>query len=107
VLTETTHLVGRASGGRAASVDFFLRGGAVLIPSTRESLARARVLVGRYADVPMDFADATLVALAEDLETPLVLTTDRRGFAIYRWKDTQPFTVLPERSAPKPPSRKR
>ena len=39
----------------------------------------------------MDFADATLVGLAEDLGTSLVFTTDRTDFAVYRLKGRTPF----------------
>lgn len=101
VLTEATHLLGRASGGRAACVDFFLRGGAVLMPTSAAVLGRVRVLLGKYGDVPMDYADATLVTLAEDLDTPLVFTTDRHDFSIYRWKDRQRFTILPDARPPR------
>ena len=64
VLTEATHLLAGVRGGRVACVDFFLSGGALLVPSTATSLQRVRKLLDKYADLPMDFADATLVALA-------------------------------------------
>jgi predicted nucleic acid-binding protein len=35
----------------------------------------------KYSDTPMDYADATLVLLAEALEVHEVLTLDRRGFS--------------------------
>jgi predicted nucleic acid-binding protein len=95
VLTEATHLLGRLVGGRGACVDFFLSGGAVLVPATTASLRRCRDLVTRYADLPMDYADASLVVLAEELGTNLVLTTDRRDFTAYRIKDRGRFDVLP------------
>jgi hypothetical protein len=41
-------------------------------------------LMDRYRDTPMDFADATLVLLAEDIAVPDVLTLDRRGFRTNR-----------------------
>lgn len=50
----------------------------------------------RYEDLPMDFADGTLVALAEQLDTDAVLTTDRRDFGIYRIGRTRPFRVIPD-----------
>jgi predicted nucleic acid-binding protein len=77
-------------------VDFFLTGGAVLVPSSVVSLKRARALIVKYADQPMDFADATLVALGEELGISTVFTTDRTDFAIYRLKDRKPFKILPE-----------
>lgn len=43
----------------------------------------------------MDYADATLVALAEDIGTNLVFTTDHPDFAIYRIGGRQEFTLLP------------
>ena len=95
VLTEATHLLGGLPGGRQACVDFFLSGGALLVPATTASLRRSRDLVSQYADLPMDYADATLVVLAEELGSNLVLTTDRRDFAVYRIKGRRRFEILP------------
>ena len=95
VLTESSHLLGRVGGGRTACLDFFLAGGATLVPQTRATLGRCRDLVERYRDLPMDYADATLVVLAEDLDTNLVLTTDRKDFAIYRIGKRKRFRIVP------------
>lgn len=95
VLTETTHLLGRVRYGRRACVDFFLSGGALLVPVTLAALRRCRGLLDQYADLPMDYADATLVALAEELGSHQVLTTDRRDFEVYRIKGRGRFEVLP------------
>jgi uncharacterized protein len=95
VLTEATHLLGGLPGGRRACVDFFLSGGALLVPATTASLRRSRDLLSQYSDLPMDYADATLVVLAEELDTSLVFTTDRRDFTVYRVKDRRRFDILP------------
>ena len=95
VLTEATQLLGRVHGGRKACLDFFLAGGAVLAPSTLGSLRRCRTLMETYEDLPMDFADATLVVLAEELGTNLVFTTDRRDFSTYRIGGRRQFRVEP------------
>lgn len=95
VLTEATHLLGRVYGGRKACLDFFLDGGAVLVPSTPSSIRRCRELMERYDNLPMDFADATLVVLAEELGTHTVFTTDRHDFEIYRIKGRKPFAIKP------------
>jgi len=50
-------------------------------------LRSAIALMDRYAHVPMDFVDATLVLLAEGLGVEEVLTLDRRGFDAYRTRD--------------------
>jgi predicted nucleic acid-binding protein len=96
VLTEATHLLGRVRGGRQACLDFILGGGAVLVPSTGPALRRARELLEQYADLPMDYADATLVVLGEELGTDLVFTTDRRDFRLYRLRGRKPFRVVPD-----------
>ena len=64
-------------------------------PTSLPSLRRAARLVEKYADVPMGFADAGLVVLAEDLDTDLVFTLDRRGFSTYRLGRRRAFRILP------------
>jgi predicted nucleic acid-binding protein len=95
VLTEATHLLGRVRGGRRACVEFFLAGAGILVPSTTASLRRARELLEQYAELPMDYADATLVVLAEEIGTDIVFTTDRRDFGVYRIKRRQRFRIVP------------
>lgn len=48
----------------------------------------------QYSNLPMDLADASLVVLAEELKENCILTTDIRDFSIYRYLETQPFTLL-------------
>lgn len=100
VLTESTYLMGRIPGGRAAAIDMFLSGGATLLPLTRAMLRRAHALIEQYADLPMDFADATLVVLAEELDANQVFTTDRRDFEIYRIHGRRRFRIVPDSRAP-------
>jgi uncharacterized protein len=95
VLTEATHLLGRAPRGRDLCLEFFLDGGATLVPASLPTLSRCRALMETYADLPMDYADATLVVLAEELGTDLVFTTDRRDFQVYRFGRDRPFRLLP------------
>jgi hypothetical protein len=96
VLTEASHLLGALPGGREACLSYFLRGAAILVPMGVPLLGRCRALMERYTDLPMDYADATLVALAEELDTDTVLTTDRRDFSVYRIGEKRPFRILPE-----------
>jgi predicted nucleic acid-binding protein len=58
-----------------------------------ESSAAVRALMERYARVPMDFADACLVSLADSLGTGRILTLDS-DFHVYRWRRTQTFELL-------------
>lgn len=95
VLTEATHLLSRVSKGAEACLDFFLQGGAVLVPSSISTLARAQTLMQKYSNLPMDYADATLVVLAEDLDSGTILTTDKRDFSVYRRNGRRRFQIRP------------
>lgn len=95
VLTEAAYLLSRVRSGPGACLEFFIRRGAVLVPQTIESLERCRALMAKYSDVPMDFADATLVALAEEMRLDEILTLDHRGFPAYRIDGRRPFRIRP------------
>ncbi len=69
--------------------------GSLLIAELSEPvLCRAYELMEKYRDVPMDFADATLVAYAESTEMRKVFTLDS-DFHIYRLHGMHAFEVLP------------
>ena len=95
VLTEALHLVGPTWPPQRACLDFVLRGAVALVPTSVESLRRVAELMAKYADQPMDYADATLVALAEDLGTDRIFTLDRRDFSVFRVDGVRPFRLLP------------
>lgn len=95
VLTETLHLLEPGWRPRSACLQFILRGAVLLVPTSLQSLRRVTELVEKYADRPMDYADATLVALGEELNTDQVFTLDRQDFSIYRLHGTRPFRLLP------------
>ena len=94
-MTEALHLLARVPGGQLDCLEFFIRGGATLVPVTRVTLRRCQGLMAQYEDLPMDFADATLVALAEDTGIRDVLTLDRKGFQVYRIGKRATFRMLP------------
>jgi predicted nucleic acid-binding protein len=96
VLTETLYLLGPSIKAQRSCLDFILKGGATLVPQSKESLSRASALMEKYKDVPMDFADATLVALAEETDAVEILTLDRRGFGTYRIRGNKAFVIWPE-----------
>jgi predicted nucleic acid-binding protein len=56
--------------------------------------SRIEALMTKYRDLPMDLADASLVILAEELGTGRILSTDKRDFGAYRWKNRKPFRNL-------------
>ena len=95
VLTETLWLLEGLREGPRRCAEFVRRGAVILVPISAESLARAVALMEKYRDVPMDFADATLVTLGEELTLNTILTLDRRGFGVYRLHGRRPFHILP------------
>ncbi len=95
VLTEALYLVGPAWLPQKTCLEFFLRGAFLLVPSSKASLQRATALMEKYHDLPMDYTDATLVALAEDSETDHVFTLDRKGFSTYRLRGRKAFRLVP------------
>jgi len=95
VLTETLYLVGPEWRAQKVCLEFILRGAFQLVPSSHASLRRVAALMEKYRNVPMDFADATLVALAEELESNWVFTLDHRGFSTYRLGQRKAFQMIP------------
>lgn len=96
VLAECTHLLSTRAGGLVAR-RFLERcfAGAVQLADLRaEERPRLLELMARYASLPMDLADASLVVLAERLGDGRILSTDQRDFESYRWKNRKPFRNL-------------
>lgn len=84
VLTEAFHIL---PGSQAESLmDFIDRGGVEVRELNDSLLSRSFRLMVKYADRPMDFADATLVATAEHANVRTVFTLDRDDFSTYRIK---------------------
>jgi uncharacterized protein len=85
VITEAMYFVGATHGGARALAELVDRSGMMVYDLCQPpDLREAARLMERYADTPMDFADATLLLLADVLEVVDVLTLDRRGFSTYR-----------------------
>jgi uncharacterized protein len=95
VLTEVLHLLNFSFPAQSAALDFVLNGAVVLVPSSVESLLTVKKLMEKYQDLPMDFADGTLVSLAQDLGIYQALTFDKKHFSLYR-VGKKPFSVVPD-----------
>lgn len=94
VLTEAFHLLGPASIGAQRLMDFIAGDGLQVLHIDDSALNRAFESMEKYADKPMDLADASLVALAEQLDLQTVFTLDRTDFAIYRIKRGHRFAAF-------------
>lgn len=96
VMTETCHLMLSRLGVAAqlAFVQSWSAGAFQIFDVSVDHASRIHQLVEQYQELPMDLADASLVVLAAELETGRILSTDRRDFQTYRWKNRKPFKNL-------------
>lgn len=95
VLTETCHLLLRlGETAQTAFVRFLERGAVEVFELSPDHFGRIASLMQKYATLPMDLADASLVIAAEDLGSGRILSTDERDFQSLRWKNRRPFTNL-------------
>jgi predicted nucleic acid-binding protein len=94
--TEAMYLLHRAGGyaGQEALWRLMEAGRLVLHEPSEAEVKRAAELMRKYQDLPMDFADASLVAAAERLGARRVFTLDR-DFYVYRLADGSAVEVVP------------
>lgn len=97
VITEAMHFVTASPEGAFALSQLVERSGMRIYDLCQPAELREAVrLMGQYRDVPMDFADATLLLLAEALDVHEIVTLDRRGFAAYRTRPGRGFRLVLE-----------
>jgi len=95
VITEAMHLVGAAPIGPRLLVEFVIASGSRVHDFSQASdLSAAVELMEKFADTPMDYADATLLLLAERSRVLEIATLDRRGFSIYRTPGGKAMTLV-------------
>lgn len=95
VLAELFHMVGDSPSRKEATWQF-LRSGTIMLASIQHSeLHHLHALMSRYADLPMDFADATLVYLATRESVETIVTVDQTDFSVYRLDGKRRFRILP------------
>lgn len=100
VITEVCYLLKNLCSARH-SAEFILaqRDGLFQLFMMGETeLPQMAALMRQYENLPMDFADASLVMRAEHLGHGRILSTDRRDFQTYRWKNHHPLINLLETS---------
>lgn len=96
--TEAMYLVGEAGGHRAQSLlwEMRSRGDLLLHTMTDAEIDRAESLMEKFSDSPMDFGDASLVAIAETRGLHEVFTLDRHFWG-YRLADGSALQPIPAR----------
>jgi len=94
--TEAMYLLSRVGGaaGRQALWRLVFSDRLEIADLDRAGLKRSAALMDKYADRPMDLADATLVALAEIRNQRRIFTLDA-DFTIYKIQGRTRFEILP------------
>ena len=96
VVTETCYFLLKRHGNNAqiAFLSNISNDAFKIHDLTVKDTQRITRLMSQYSDLPMDFADASLIVLAEHLQDGRILSSDRRDFSTYRWNDNEPFENL-------------
>lgn len=92
-LTEAMHLVGDSFRAQEALCDMVTDGVLSLAQVEGAEMPRVKALMAKYHDLPMDFADAILIRVAERDRLTRIVTFDRH-FAIYRLARRTKMVVL-------------
>jgi uncharacterized protein len=95
-LTEAMYLLYKLDGhrGQERLWNNIVYGAVEPLVLERASLDRMRMLMTKYCDTPMDFADASLVVTAEITGDCKIFTFDQH-FRTYLIHDRIPFEVIP------------
>ena len=89
MIAEVVFLL-RASQGARRDFLAWVQRAMTIDPGARGDLRRIGELMEKYQDLPADFADVSLVAMAERLNIQRIATIDK-DFLVYRFNGKQPF----------------
>jgi len=92
-VTEVLHLLNFSAAAQADFLHWISLGGLQLASIDPPDFPRLEALVQKYSDLPMDFADACLVLIAERTGIRDIATIDR-DFSIYRIHGRSRFNVV-------------
>ena len=91
VVTEAWHLVSESA--RLPMMRFAMAA-CEIREFDAQGQARILTMLERYADLPMDYADATLLVLGEMEKTAAVATIDVNDFSVYRLANGKALTLV-------------
>lgn len=95
VLTEAMYLLNFSWKAQDALWEMIEREVVTLLSLKQPEMSRMRELMKKYKDLPMDLADAALVATAEREKVRRIFTLDCRDFEVYRPARLGRFILLP------------
>ena len=93
VITETAYVLAASPTHQNASLIWFARATAARLLNVEPVVDYAAVarIINRYASLPCDYADATLIALAERTGVTAIATIDQRDFSVYNFAVVNAF----------------
>lgn len=94
-LAEAMHFLADVPRAQDKVWEMFTRGSVELLAVGLEDIPRIRALMNKYANRPMDLADAALVTVAEREGIRTIFTVDKKDFAVYRLHGRGRFTIIP------------
>jgi predicted nucleic acid-binding protein len=83
VFTEVSHMLDFCTAAQRDFYDWVMYKGVIISDINQNDMLRILELTEKYSDIPMDFADATLVITAEKTGIRQIISLDR-DFDIYR-----------------------
>ena len=96
VITETAYVLAASPPHQRAALLWFERARAAGLLKV-EPVENCEVLsriIARYSNLPCDYADASLIALAERSGVTAIATVDQRDFSVYRLRGRKRFRIL-------------
>ena len=94
VLTEAFYLLSFSWQLQDDLWEFIVRGNLQIYNLGRDLLKTCRDLMRKYHDLPMDLADASLIAVADTENIHTIFTLDK-DFKVYKTKQNKHFKLLP------------
>jgi len=94
-VTEAMYLLGFSPRAQESLLRMLRREAIRILPIDLVDLDPIARLMSKYRDLPMDFADATLVQVANREKIQRIFTLDNRDFSVYRLPNGNALEVIP------------
>ena len=96
VITEVAYVLAASPAHQRAALLWCERAraaGLLKVEPVADYAVLARI-IAQYASLPCDYADASLIALAERTGVTAIATIDQRDFSVYRLRGRKRFRIL-------------
>ncbi len=96
VVTETAYVLAASPQHQHAALTWVQRArasGILQLTAVEDHSVLARI-ISKYADLPCDYADASLIWLAEKTGVLQIATVDQGDFSVYRVRGRRAFRIL-------------